>query len=242
MMQDFPIRNIFMPAVLVAGSMFSLLTLPALLKQATNNTTEASSPSQAADFELGQSHKDIVIPYIGTAIILSTGVGIGTAELARKRCAARSAQAVQPSSLSKAIASNLETAMQIDIEPAEVNLLSPESAAWPEAETKFKELRPEQLLSKDASCTVVVFPGQYRRCRIQVPPLQTQVYAIEFDQQLYSLLSAGISKTEAIGAIEQLAKTNRAAILTRMNQGYAVWVLEPQGFIDKDSTVDKTLD
>lgn len=73
----------------------------------------------------------------------------------------------------------------------------------------------------------MIFPGQYQRCRIQIPGLPEHQYAIEFDHRFYSLLSSGVSKEQALVAVKQLSQEQRAAILTCMNQGYAVWVLEP---------------
>ncbi|MFE4104737.1 hypothetical protein [Almyronema epifaneia] len=224
-MKDFPIRNIFLPAVLVAGSVFSALTLPAVLKQTANDSiSQLPVFNQAAAMSLGQVHKDVAIPYIGSVIVLSAGAGIATAELARKRQVARqkaaAAKATQPAAAPAA-------------EPLLAALpLASATFEWP---TEAPTASPEPVLpslaaaaDSDSSHTVVIFPGQYQRCRIQVPHLQEQLYAIEFDQQFYSLLSAGLSKAQALAAIEQLSQEDRAAILTRMNQGYAVWVQESQ--------------
>jgi hypothetical protein len=79
-----------------------------------------------------------------------------------------------------------------------------------------------------ADDTVTIFPGQYERCRIQVSGLPAQQYAIKFNEQFYSLLCSGISKEDALETVKQLEEQEeRTAILTHMNQGYAVWVAEP---------------
>ena len=99
-------------------------------------------------------------------------------------------------------------------------------AAWPSSSVLEAEAAlSSQEMDADADNTVI-FPGQYQRCRIQVQGLPAQLYAIEFNEKFYSLLNSGVSKEQAIAAVKQLEQENRTAILTGMNQGYAVWVLE----------------
>ncbi|WP_346293767.1 hypothetical protein [Sphaerothrix gracilis] len=234
-MRDSPVRNIFLPAALVAGSVFSALMLPTILEKSTNSPVKSLPVlSQAAQMNLEQIHKDAAIPYIGTAIVLSAGAGVITAELARKHWTKgqKAAQLATQSTQGQPIPSHtqaLESGFKSEA-------IAGQTVTWPSTET-FIEAWPEILASDEATAaiveaeashTVIIFPGQYQRCRVQVPRLPEQLYAIEFDEQFYSLLSAGIPKNEALEAVDQLAQENRAAILTRMNQGYAVWVLEPQ--------------
>ncbi|NJL86719.1 MAG: hypothetical protein HC886_13280 [Leptolyngbyaceae cyanobacterium SM1_1_3] len=166
----------------------------------------------------------MAIPYLGTVIVLSAGAGIVTAELTRKRGAARQkADTLETASATEQQTGSMLSAMPV-IDPAcEWPTTGIDETVWPESQPKaFGEAKA------DLSPTVVVFPGQYQRCRIQVPHLQEQLYAIEFNEQFYRLLSASISKAQALAAVEQMAQEDHAAVLTRMNEGYAVWVLEPQ--------------
>ena len=252
-MKDLPVRNIFLPAALVASSVFSALTLPVALEPSTSHVVNALPIlGQSNQMDLDNVHKDIAIPYIGTVIVLSAGAGILTAELVRKRYGARQKAAEQAALIGD---EGNKTAAGTDPGPVLISLpLANPAFEWPtpassEAESfsessLLRDVFPETLtsdarpgpfsaeapdqLNQGVDHKVVVFPGQYQRCRIQVPHLQEQNYAIEFDDQFYSLLTASVPKEQALAAIEQLAQEERAAILTRMNQGYAVWVLEPQ--------------
>jgi hypothetical protein len=75
--------------------------------------------------------------------------------------------------------------------------------------------------------TIMIFPGQYQRCRIQVPGVAEKQYAISFKQHFYRLLSSGVTKESALAVVKQLGQSDRDAIVTTMNRGYAVWVKEP---------------
>ncbi|NER79930.1 MAG: hypothetical protein F6K42_10170 [Leptolyngbya sp. SIO1D8] len=258
-MKDFPIRNIFLPAALVASSVFSAFTVPAALKQSTDAPVQALPVfSQAAQVSLNRLHKDVAIPYIGTAIVFSASAGILTAELARKRYSARQRLAAQKAEFNSYVGSH-ETIGYSSMTAESDSLLaglpiSNSSLEWPTTEniegdtasekTGTEYHFPEQMAEaawpepahpeessegdQEIDRTVVIFPGQYERCRIQVPHRQEQLYAIEFDGEFYSLLSAGISKEQALAAINQLTQDDCAAILTQMNQGYAIWVLESE--------------
>lgn len=253
-MKDFPVRNIFLPAALAASAVFSAFTLPTALKQSINHAVDLPLLDQQSQMRLDRVHKDIAIPYIGTVIVLSAGSGIATAELIRKWRSARQAAAQKVTLASAETDVSSDVVAEVDSQPTTLPLTdldlvwptsdSPEAtapidktaltydfpghlaeAAWPkEIASKTPTSGPESA----ADYTVVIFPGQYQRCRIQVPHLQEQLYAIEFDGRFYSLLSAGVSKEQAVAAITQLNQAERPAILTQMNQGYAVWVLEPQ--------------
>lgn len=247
-MQTFPVRNIFLPAALVASTVFGALTLPFALKQANHESVKAIPLlNRSALTGLDQIHKDIAIPYIGTAIVFSASAGIVTAELSRKRQAISRRVVLQQSEFESFEALGAASL------PAAFPAANPQFE-WPASDTaatsmvgkenglnySFPTDMPEAVwtgtstaiapteTTPETDYTVVIFPGQYHRCRIQVSHLPEHLYAIEFDEKFYSLLSAGISKDQALSAIKQLNQEERPAILTQMNQGYAVWVLEPQ--------------
>ena len=249
-MKDFPVRNIFLPAALAASAVFSALTLPTALRQPTNHAVDLPLIDQNSQIRLSEVHKDIAIPYLGTVIVLSAGSGIATAELIRKW------RSIYQATTEKTPLTSTETGLSSHIDTQDspqlkMLPLTDLELAWPTSEDSAAASSPEEAASTyrfpeqvtEATWlentmaetpelvddyTVVIFPGQYQRCRIQVPHLQEQLYAIEFDNRFYSLLSAGISKEQAIAAISQLNQAERPAILTQMNQGYAVWVFEPQ--------------
>lgn len=258
-MKDFPIRNIFLPATLVGTAIFSAMafTLPTFVNHYSQKEGIAGTSTWGArsPLELTGVHKEVMITYIGTAIVVSASAGLGAAELLRKR----SAQKSQAPSLKSALAELIDQHSQqgnTDLEEEFSSLvaqhleandlqgLMPAAAnrvATPPTDVTFPVEIPEAVWQAPAQAppsspdsavetddTVMIFPGQYQRCRIQVPNLSEQQYAIAFDQQFYSLLNSGITKEQALAAVKQLAAAERAAILTPMNQGYAVWVLEPE--------------
>ncbi|MEO0985152.1 MAG: hypothetical protein AAFY20_06340 [Cyanobacteria bacterium J06639_14] len=251
-MQDFPIRNIFLPAALAASAVFSALTLPTALQRSTTHAVDLPTSSQQSQMDLSRVHKDIAIPYIGTVIVLSAGAGIATAELVRKWHAARKSTAAQTPEADFADSFEDDSVSSPEIPSSITSLpLRAPDFAWPTSknlETASSAAKtwvdydfPKQFtaatwetpaavatVAQAPDMTVVIFPGQYQRCRIQVPSQREQSYAIEFDEKFYSLLSAGVSKEQALAAITQLDQENRPAILTQMNEGYAVWVLEPE--------------
>ncbi len=260
-MKDFPVRNIFLPAALAASAVFSALTLPTALQRSTTHAVDLPVITQKSQMGLGQVHKDIAIPYIGTVIVFSAGAGIATAELIRKcwaaRLAAQAARAAQETAeyaeaeaeSTEAVAPLIET--ETDALTTALPLADPDFA-WPTASDAAVDMTPVAVKAATyefphqlptavweehpamepeetaADMTVVIFPGQYQRCRIQVPHLREHLYAIEFDEKFYSLLSAGISKDQALAAVAQLEEQEQPAILTQMNEGHAVWVLERQ--------------
>lgn len=250
-MQDLPVRNIFLPATLVASAVFIGLTAPAAFLQPSNSAfSRVPLLNQAARIDFDHLHKDIAIPFIGTTIMLSAGAGIATAEIVRKRLSAQQEVLGTPVSDEFSFAEKATASSNL---VSELPLVD-ETFRWPTAEghgavsaetpeaveTDLFDGVSGALWSPAAAAgtwahtasnmdeKVIVFPGQYQRCRIQIPQRQEQLYAIEFNEQFYSLLSAGIPKEDALSAVEQLTQEKRVAILTRMNQGYAVWVLESE--------------
>lgn len=248
-MQDLPIRNIFLPATLAASSIFLGLTLPAALVASDSSLlNQLPILNRSINIDWRNLHKDIAIPYIGTTVMLSAGAGVATAEIMRKRLTDKqppapeeSSEAATPPPVSPAQGDGsfpglpltdarfewptLSEAESISQEPSAAD--SAPATLWNLAQPQppLQAEKPQRNPQLDQK--VVIFPGQYQRCRIQVPQVQEQLYAIEFNEQFYSLQIAGITKDEGLSAVEQLSRENQVAILTRMNQGYAVWVLEP---------------
>lgn len=253
-MQDLPIRNIFLPAALVSALSFSALTfvVPPLLSQFFQpQANDGFSRDQFRQVPLDSVHKEIAISYIGTVMILSTGMGITTAEILRRRYQKSEDTPDLKSVLTDFIDNNsYQETDEMDTQFSEILADLPQAVpAWSDEiqtvddatadvtndsyqfSTEMPEASwpvPSDDLEEDADSTVMIFPGQYQRCRIQLPGQQEQHYAISFDEQFYSLLSAGVSKEQALTEVKHLAEEDRAAILTTMNQGYAIWVLEPE--------------
>lgn len=256
-MKDFPIRNIFLPATFVGVATFSLMafSLPSLIERYSPD--RGSRTGIGATAKLTGIHKELVITYIGSAIVISTSAGLGTAELLRKR----SAQKTKTSGLKSMLAEWVDQDAQQ--QPTEIDayfaaMLAEQSGesddwqesptvteprtmtahvpdfdqAFAEAESDTPWAEPEHFGPFESAPapdedTVMIFPGQYQRCRIQIPDLPEPQYAIEFHQKFYRLLGSGVSKDQALTAVKQLCQEQQPAILTQMDQGYAVWVLAP---------------
>lgn len=86
-MKDFPMCNIFLPATFVGVSLFSItaLMLPAFIER-YSPTGQLGERGQSS-LSLTGIHKEVVITYIGSAIVISASAGLGAAELLRKRSA-----------------------------------------------------------------------------------------------------------------------------------------------------------
>lgn len=257
-MHDLPLRNIFLPATLVASTFFSVLTLPAVLLQSPDDILAwLPSSKRPSQIDLAYIHKEVMIPYIGTTIILSAGAGVVTAELVRKRLSAKqtSANEIEATADPQEGFDNFLSISAGDESSLMPTLpLTDDTFKWPtfdreeplvsasvistsddsgsslvpqKAESEAMLSKTDTSMPQEKDHKIVIFPGQYRRCRIQLPHVPEQQYAIEFNEQFYSLLIAGISKDDALKAVEDLATEDRTAIVTPMNQGHAVWVLEP---------------
>lgn len=234
-MKDLPIRNIFLPAALVGTSLFSALafTLPVFLSKSDYATSDASRPNFKG------FHKEVVLTYVGTAIVVSASAGLGAAELLRRRTEKRSKTPDFKSALAEFVDHHAQSALS-DSDAQFAELLGHLPVDSPQSDFGLSEPLVEapspsqplgSLPSPSSSAApadrVIIFPGQYQRCRIQTADLHHRQYAIEFNGQFYTLLSSGRTKEQALAAVEQLAREQQEAIITQMNQGYAVWVMAP---------------
>ena len=82
-MNQFRIRNVVLPAVLVASGTFSMLTLPFISGQSTPWLQTPGLLGQPS-WVFERENRDAAIRYIGGAIVVSVGAGIATIELLRR--------------------------------------------------------------------------------------------------------------------------------------------------------------
>lgn len=89
-MSNSALSNVLLPAVFVAGAVFSVLTVPLALIKSEPVILEIPSvgdldipPVEIPPIFDGE-HKDIAIPYIGFAIVISVGGGMATVEVYRR--------------------------------------------------------------------------------------------------------------------------------------------------------------
>lgn len=106
-MTSFPLSRVLLPAVVISTAVFSALTVPlALIREEPIvielpplfNVNDAIEPIEIQPIFNGE-HKEDAIPYVGFAIVVSVGAGIGSVEIHRRWYAYRKAIA-QDSSFS----------------------------------------------------------------------------------------------------------------------------------------------
>ena len=123
-MSSVPLSNVLLPAVVISSAVFSTLTVPFALIKSEPVFVEIP-PFFSGEIQpiFNGQHKDVAIPYVGFAIVVSVGAGIASVEVNRRWQAYReSAQAQKP-------LSNLPP-------------ISPEKEIQPEAQER-PEYRPE---------------------------------------------------------------------------------------------------
>ena len=266
-MKEFPIRSIFLPATIVGVSIFSVMafTLPTFINRYGVNVKHSDEVRSSSI--LTGVHKELAITYIGSAIVVSTGAGLGVAELLRKRSASPAKSPNLKSRLAELVdqdaqqlssnselamtfaemlteqsavetdwlgtADNLDQSSYADCQELASELSeTPNLSVWQDLQYSGERVSSQPENSPDIDDgTVMIFPGQYQCCRVQVPDLSEQQDAINFNQRFYRLLGSSVSKGQALAAVKQLCQEQQTAILTHTNRGYAVWVLAPQAIL-----------
>jgi hypothetical protein len=74
---------------------------------------------------------------------------------------------------------------------------------------------------------VLASRGQYQTCRISVPELAERVLAILFDGQHYRFIKLVGDREQAFRLAVRLDQRGEPAVITDMDERYAVWALEP---------------
>lgn len=123
-MSSVPLSNVLLPAVVISSAVFSTLTVPFALIKSEPVFVEIP-PFFSGEIQpiFNGQHKDVAIPYVGFAIVVSVGAGIASVEVNRRW------QAYRESAQSQKPLSNLPP-------------ISPEKEIQPEAQERL-EYRPE---------------------------------------------------------------------------------------------------
>ncbi len=84
-MSNAPLSNILLPAVIVSSAVFSTLTLPFALIKSEPVMVEIP-PFYSGEIQpiFDGEHKEVAIPYIGFAIVVSVGAGLAVVEVNRR--------------------------------------------------------------------------------------------------------------------------------------------------------------
>ncbi|MBX2866119.1 MAG: hypothetical protein KTR27_21415 [Leptolyngbyaceae cyanobacterium MAG.088] len=86
-----------------------------------------------------------------------------------------------------------------------------------------------------AACKLLTYKGQYSKCHIKVPDLETKLPAIKIGKQLYSLFRRFEDADAAMKAFQKLVQTkdDELALTKQSNNRYIMWALENDAHILK---------
>jgi hypothetical protein len=247
-MRTFRLRNTVLPAFLVSSAVFSALTLPFVLLKSEPLMVELQPLFKGEVQPIFESeNKDVVIRYIGSAIVISVGAGLTTIEVLRRQQRARELAQAQPNS------SNFQKSLQQpQIQTDELEEMESESDFgifnWlPE------EVNPDiqasitlDAMSRERMFTVAMLgektssdrdyilasQQQYTTCRIKVPYLERRLFAIRVENQYYSFFRTPETKEEALEVATKLNQRGNKVVITQTEQGYAVWLWEPEANLE----------
>lgn len=84
-MSSYPLSNVLLPAVIISSAVFSTLTLPFAFIKSEPVVVELP-PLFSGEIQpiFNGEHKDVAIPYIGFAIVVSVGAGMASVEVSRR--------------------------------------------------------------------------------------------------------------------------------------------------------------
>jgi hypothetical protein len=168
-MTSYPLSNVLLPAVIISSAVFSTLTLPFAFINKEPVAVELPFYTGEIQPIFNGEHKDVAIPYVGFAIVVSVGAGIASVEVNRRWQAYRS--------LTQA-----EEQLQ---NPPQISLENP----TPQEALKLPEYRPEAS-AIDFSPTEEVFRGQ----SLTAPDAmaESQDFAVEAPEQVVEANQLGL--------------------------------------------------
>jgi hypothetical protein len=73
---------------------------------------------------------------------------------------------------------------------------------------------------------------QYRSCHICLPEEDYRVAAVVVDDEYYSLVKVVQDRSRSLEVATRLTSAGKAAVITRLAKGYAIWRLEPEAYVD----------
>lgn len=73
-------------------------------------------------------------------------------------------------------------------------------------------------------------PEQYKTCRVRLPYLEHRQFAVVYNDQYYCLVRRVENKEKALKTVNQLVEKGEQAIISQLNRGFAVWMLEPDAY------------
>jgi len=125
-MNNSPLSSVLLPAVFVSSAVFSALTIPFALIRSEPVIVELPFYSGEIQPIFDGQHKEVAIPYIGFAIVVSVGAGIATVEANRRL------QEMRKLALEKKLSSSPELLLgneEAQLEPLRLPEYQPEADA-----------------------------------------------------------------------------------------------------------------
>jgi hypothetical protein len=246
-MNTSPFRTIILPALLISGAVFTALTLPVASTRASDMAGQWSVPMQRwLALSASSQQRGLSIRYIGFAILSSTAIGIGTAEVlrshqsnAQKRLSLLQ-QVLQEGNPNEPLT---EPAIPGDLIEPELGTLpeavAPEATPAPEltpsevqvAPLDWEALQAGTIPSPEVSASAVtrdnpVLTHAYPTCQIQTP-LGQRLTAIQVDGEFYSVYGLRKTLPKAHHMIERLQHAGQIALATPDEAGYVIWLYQP---------------
>lgn len=161
-MTNFPLSNVLLPAVCVSSAVFSTLTLPFALIESEPIVVELP-PFFSGEIQpiFNGEHREVAIPYVGFAIVVSVGAGIASVEVNRRWQAYR--ESTQLEATTPQVNANGATAQPQPLKAWGSNpggpMLRPEHPAFKDPTHVVPDtMLPEQQLSVDSDEPIMAEP------------------------------------------------------------------------------------
>ncbi len=101
------------------------------------------------------------------------------------------------------------------------------------ADSSRQKRPPAHQANPSPTCKILTSPGQYQTCLVRVPDLDEQLQAILMDGKYYGLFKAVENRQQALEIAARLGRRGDDTVITKTEQGEAVWVFEPEARQEK---------
>jgi hypothetical protein len=244
--------------------MFAALTLPVASNQAHQVIDHWPTPvRQWVALSITNQQRGLSIRYIGFSILVSTALGIGTAEVLRSRQTysrrqrelLRQVLSAHPNdppttadgmqSLASADTSPTHlpvagSAREIDITVQPPPDKTETSADIPAIDWDALQSSPLPVAAADQSSQVAAVDllpeGNYPTCQIRTPDHQ-RLTAICIDGEFFSFYRLIKDLSQARGLLEKLTQTGQKLIVTPEHNGFVLWSYQPKAELSTKSNL-----
>lgn len=229
------LKNVVLPSVVVACTLFSALTVPFVL--AEKNPIEIRlSPVFEGEIQpiFKDNNKSFTIRYIGSALVLSVGAGLLTIEVLRRGQAnpgrafslaqgkeSFGEQAAYRNLFSEGLASAFsQTFSEADEDELDATPTTP-ALATTTADPDSLDL---DLVADDLSAIPFL---QQREALSLEPDLAANACGLVWNEECYRFFRTRQTQDKAVSIAKRLIRRGEQVVITQQEQAYAVWVREP---------------